>query len=546
MTQNQGGMDWWVVKLDTSRNITWQKSLGGTGDEQANKLLETPSGGLIVAGYTSSNDGDVQSNQGQDDFWVVEFDAQGNVLWEETYGGSGIDKAWSVTPAIDNGWIISGESASADGDISNHTGADSIADMWVIKIDSVGGLVWEKSLGGTNSENCFSSILTSDGHYLLSGETRSNDSIISGFHGSVDIWMVKLNAQGQVVWANAYGSSGWNTTAQVIENAAGNYSLLAFAQNADGDISGNNGMVDYWFMTIDPFGQILYEVNLGGTLDDYFSCLLEDINGGFVLGGCSVSSDGDVSTNMGNFDVWTAKIDVCPVIDPQLVLQQPPCFGDSSGSAMVSPVGGVAPHSVQWSTGDTTDMINNLPLGTYSVLINDIMNCEVIDSFSIIWPAQLVTTVSAIGASCHGCPNGSAQVMVNGGTPPYNYQWSNGSLADTAGGLTSGTYYISIADANDCHLVDSIWVGLALGMTSLVLQDHLLQWFTYPSGVKSVKNVSGAPVLFELFGVSGQLLVSVELNADEVHEISQVHSFSTLYLFRVSSSKVFQTGKTWY
>src|SRR5207247_1541524 len=139
--------DAWIVKLDVSGNLLWEKSLGGSGDDYAYSIQQTNDDGFIVAGSSPSNDGDVSGNHGHTDFWIVKLDEDGNLLWQKSFGGSDYDQAKSIQQTVDGGYVVAGYSYSTDGDVSINHGAN---DYWIVKLDTIGNLVWQKSLGGSN------------------------------------------------------------------------------------------------------------------------------------------------------------------------------------------------------------------------------------------------------------------------------------------------------------------------------------------------------------------------------------------------------------
>src|SRR5690606_36383484 len=150
---NHGNFDCWIVRLDNIGNIQWQKSLGGSQEDSSGQIQQTFDGGYIMVGYSRSNNGDVSGNHGHYDYWVVKLDMSGNIQWQKSLGGSGVDMAHSIQQTIDGGYIVAGLSQSNDGDVTgNHGGAD----YWIVKLDDNGNIDWQKSFGGTGSDNAYS------------------------------------------------------------------------------------------------------------------------------------------------------------------------------------------------------------------------------------------------------------------------------------------------------------------------------------------------------------------------------------------------------
>jgi hypothetical protein len=188
---NGNNMDFWIIKLDATSNIIWQNTYGGSGIEWARDVQQTSDGGYIIVGSTASNDGDVSNNYGETDFWVLKLDALGNIEWEKSYGGSQFDVAFSVQQATDGGYVIAGETSSDDNDVSGNPGSN-IYDYWVIKITTTGDLSWQTCLGGSGNDHGRSIVQTSDEGYAVAGYAFSNNYDVSGNNGRWDFWIVKL------------------------------------------------------------------------------------------------------------------------------------------------------------------------------------------------------------------------------------------------------------------------------------------------------------------------------------------------------------------
>ncbi len=186
-----GSFDSWVVKLDSVRDTVWTKCLGGTSWDQAGCIRKTSDGGYISAMYSNSDDGDVKTNHGGFDFWIVKMNSSGDILWTKILGGSYDEKPYYITETNDNGYIVAGYSGSDDGDVTGNMGGD---DAWIVKLNQNGEKLWDKCLGGWDQDEAHCIIQTDDGGYLVAGTTRSQDGYVTGHHGETDIWVVKLSS----------------------------------------------------------------------------------------------------------------------------------------------------------------------------------------------------------------------------------------------------------------------------------------------------------------------------------------------------------------
>ncbi len=305
VSQNYGGNDYWIVKLDEIGNIEWEKSLGGSGEDIATDLLQVSDGGYIVVGYSSSNDGDVSQNYGGSDYWIVKLDDVGNIEWEKSLGGSREDIATSLHQTSDGGYIVAGHSSSNDGDVSGNQGG---YDYWIVKLDNAGNLRWEKSLGGNGDDMVYTVQQTSDGGYVLAGESNSESGDVSGNHGLIDAWIVKLDNSGNLEWQKSLGGSSYDAAVSIRQVPDGGYILSGYTASNDGDVSGNHGSHDFWMVKVDHTGNMLWQKTLGGSNVDIalYNSLTND--GGFIMAGASLSNNGDVSGNHGEFDYWIVKL----------------------------------------------------------------------------------------------------------------------------------------------------------------------------------------------------------------------------------------------
>lgn len=306
---NKGGKDVWVVKLDALGNKVWQKTYGGSLDDVGYAIIQTTDGGYLVAAQTQSNDGDVSLNHGGTDDWIIKLDANGSLLWQKTYGGSSSESVNYILPTPDGNFMISASSGSADGDLSavvHHGGNDA----WLFKIDGSGTIVWQKEYGGSGGEGSGTVFNTSDGGYIFSTTTSSNNGDVLGNHGYVDTWVVKLTAAGNIVWQKCYGGTDMDNALVRNINSSGQILVVGYSMSKVGrgsDILNNKGGEDFWTLLLDANGQILKSNNLGGSSSDTGEGAIPTPDGGYIGVGRTESNDGDVSGNHGLNDIWVVK-----------------------------------------------------------------------------------------------------------------------------------------------------------------------------------------------------------------------------------------------
>ena len=273
--------------------IEWQRSLGGSGEDVVySSIQQTSDDGFIVAGRSTSNDGDVSGAHGSSDYWVTKLDSSGNLLWQKTLGGMATDIAYSVQQTSDGGFIVAGHSTSSDGDVLS--GNKGGFDQWITKLDASGNLLWENSMGGSADDHALDIQETSDGGFLVIGESQSSDGdVLSGNKGGFDEWITKLDASGNLLWEKSFGGSADDGVRSARQTSDGGFIIAGRSASSDGDVlSGNKGGLDQWITKLDASGNLLWEKSFGGSADDNASSVQQTSDGGFIVAGYSYSSDG--------------------------------------------------------------------------------------------------------------------------------------------------------------------------------------------------------------------------------------------------------------
>jgi hypothetical protein len=245
-----GNSDYWVVKLTNSGNIVWQKCLGSYSSDGLNSIKQTSDGGYILNGQIQANDGDVTGHHGDFDYWVVKINSTGVIEWQKTLGGTGWDTGVDVIQNSEGDYIVTGYSSSNNGDISgNHGGGDA----WIVKLSATGNMVWQKSLGGTGDDYLYHIQQTADGGYLFSGDSSSNDGQAPFNHGSsysLDCWIVKTTSTGDFEWGKLLGGSGTDTAVSLIHTLDGGYAVSGYTNSVNGDITSNHGTREGWIVKL--------------------------------------------------------------------------------------------------------------------------------------------------------------------------------------------------------------------------------------------------------------------------------------------------------
>ncbi len=229
--------------------IEWQKCFVGSDTESPRNIVTNRDGGYTLAGVSYGqvsgyHPGTCWSGLPCPDFLVVNIDSSGNQRWAKCFGSTGYDDAYSIAPAWDGGSIVCGVTDSNDGDVSGNHGS---GDAWVIKLDSLGNLQWQRCYGGSGAEIAFKIIATYDYGYIMAAFSNSKDGDVPGNNNpsttnvSEDVWIVKLDSLGDIQWSKNYGSMSEDWPYDIIQTSDGGYAFLGWTQGGDQDVSGNHG-----------------------------------------------------------------------------------------------------------------------------------------------------------------------------------------------------------------------------------------------------------------------------------------------------------------
>ncbi|MEW6710219.1 MAG: Ig domain-containing protein [Candidatus Riflebacteria bacterium] len=323
LVASNGSYDSFAMKISSADgSVIWSKVYGGTGVDKflAVSKMVFPEPGILVAGTTTSQDGDLSSAgvhyfPDRPDAWVARIDpANGNILFQKAYGGTYNDEAQAL--AIDGSGNIyfAGLSSSTDGDRASGAVSGNgigVSDVWVVKLDSTlatfGNILWQKSYGGSSSDLAHAMKIDNGGNLILSGETSSTD--VSGYHSGTDLWLAKIGADGTLAWQRAFGGTFQEQGFDVQFFADGSYLAVGAAGSSDGDVQGAYGNWDAWMLKVDTTGAVLnWQKPYGGTSSEKFRSVVL-VNGLLTAVGTTNSSDNDLNglRSGTNYDWWMVQ-----------------------------------------------------------------------------------------------------------------------------------------------------------------------------------------------------------------------------------------------
>lgn len=301
--------DFWFLKFDSDNNLEWSKTFGGSDDDRGRDAIQTNDNGFLITGFSRSSDGDVSSNQGNYDFWTLKLDATGTIIWEKSFGFSGSDQAYVVKETTDNGFLLGGSlDVSASGGQGNSKSRHAGGDFWLIKIDENGAKLWSRYFGGLFTDTLYDIEETNNGDYLLVGSSDSSDTDITNNIGDYDFWIVKLDKEGNKIWEKNYGGTQPDEAYTITKTADNQFLIAGNSRSADVNVSQNRGSSDIWLIKINGDGDLIWEKSYGGSNFEIANKIIKGNQGNFYLTGSSRSLDFDVSKNEGNKDIWIIKI----------------------------------------------------------------------------------------------------------------------------------------------------------------------------------------------------------------------------------------------
>lgn len=305
--------DYWLLKFNADDELQWQKTYGGSGDDRGNAIIQTQDGGYAILGTSNSNNRDVSGNSGMQDYWLAKLDTNGNILWQKSFGYQGADTGISLIQSNDQGYLISGvldvTASNGEGNTQRTTNRHAGGDYWLIKLDPSGTTEWSKYFGGNFTDTPESAVQTADGGFIIAGSSDSVDTDISGNIGTYDFWVIRISASGNLIWEKSFGGDEIDEAKAIIPSGDGNFIITGDTRSSDFNVSNNNGAADIWLIKISPNADLIWEKTIGGTSFDASRALVKTNDNGFLIAGSSRSSDNDVSENKGQNDAWAIKTD---------------------------------------------------------------------------------------------------------------------------------------------------------------------------------------------------------------------------------------------
>ena len=392
-----GGTDMWVVNLDETGAINWENTIAGYNYDYVRAFCKTTDG-YVLGGNSASNIScdKTDDHYGYDnphDFWVVKIDFSGNIIWQITIGGEDTEGMRSIKPTQDGGFILVGYTySSATFDITEVN--NGYTDIWVVKISALGVIEWQQLIGGSGYEFGTTVCETPQGEFIVGAYSSSN---ISGdktenAKGNYDIWLIKLDADGNTIWDKTIGTTTQDIVYGIIRIFDGNYVLTGYTSIAEADLDKTvvgYGSNDVWIIKFDTNGNIIWQKVLGGSGQEFGYCIQEDADYGLILANGSNSPISGVKTEngIGDYDFWVVKLGP----ECEVFTSYADADGDEFGNLFSDTIACGIPSGYVLNTDDCDDTNGFVFPGTTD-LCNDIDdNCNGVvdeDATELIWYAD--------------------------------------------------------------------------------------------------------------------------------------------------------------
>lgn len=340
---SRGQSDFWIIKLNAKGGEEWQKTIGGSGQDELTCAVRTKDGGFVIGGSSSS---DVSGEKNKDsygamDYWVVKLDNEGKIIWQQSFGGEYNDELRSICLTKDGGFILGGSSNSSD--TGNKTQKNlGENDYWVIKLDKNGNELWQRTLGGKGDDQLNAVLTSSDGNYIIGGNSNSesSDDKKSTNESGTDFWVLKLDKEGKdILWQETYNIAKVDVLTSLVENEdktilLGGYaqgevikrktpikpakiSKKSIASNIEEEPKMKNGTDDYVAIKINEKGEELWRRDVGCEGQDILKKVIETRDGGYLMAGTSktilnadgnAKASGNKGSGKGGNDFWVVKL----------------------------------------------------------------------------------------------------------------------------------------------------------------------------------------------------------------------------------------------
>jgi hypothetical protein len=491
-----GSNDIFIVKLTPAGNLVWAKNIGGANDDKGQSITADASGNVFTTGYFSGTaDFDPAATTftmnglgGQESVFISKLDASGNFIWAKQFNGTtGSPQVFGNGISLDgSGNVYVGGSFTGTIDFDPSASTSTITainmDIFIVKLDGSGNLVWVKTMGGASGSNTANSIAVDASNNVYAtgyfDQTTDFDPSASTFNltstSGVDIFVLKLDGSGNFTWAKKMGSTSGDQGKSIAVSSTGDVYTTGYFSNINNDFDpgastytlNTTGGNTVFLSKLDASGNFVFANSYGGSSSIGWGLAVTSIFDIYTVGNFSQTNDFDPGTGTytlnpnggpGNDDAYVQKLgqSVCPTFSVN---------SSTSSFTLMCAITSLTLNAINTNSTASVTYTWTAPssatttgssyvatvAGTYTISSSaPSSSCMVTQTLSIIQTTGNVNfNVNTTGSTCNN--NGTATVSITGGTGPFTYTWSSGSNTTTASNLAPGTYSLTVEDANQC------------------------------------------------------------------------------------------------
>jgi Secretion system C-terminal sorting domain len=391
ITGYRGNGDIWLLRIDGAGNMLWQKTYGSTQSDGLMSIANTPDGGFIILSTTNGNDGDAPFHYGgffSFDWLVIKTDALGNVQWSKDIGGTGDEQSVGTILSVGDDYYIASGTDSRDYDCTDtawHAGVNTGDDAYLLKLDNTGNVLWSKSYGGGNTDVFYNALYDDrDNTIVMTGSGYSSGYMCADQHGEGDMFTVKTDLDGNIIWHHSFGHKSEETGKCIIKDKGTGYLLYGSIFPSPDTTFGYIGGVDNELISVDKGGNELAYKIFGGKAAELPTSLVPYLNT-YVAVGCSKSATftegtcnnnqksafisylGEWALSASNSNVTaSATISIYPNPSHRSVTISIPGSG-GKGNITITGSNGSAVWEKRTRPGDIDVNVETWPNGTYTV-----------------------------------------------------------------------------------------------------------------------------------------------------------------------------------
>jgi gliding motility-associated-like protein len=473
-----GHREYWIVQIRPDGSKMWEKTFGGDGEDIAFSIVRLPDGNYLIGGHSDSpiSGNKTAPLKGKRDIWLIKIKPNGDVIWDRTYGGNSNDEfpIGMIVTKDDNVVFACGTTSSQNGDISRKLQGSK--DYWMLKISPTNGdIIWEKNFGGEDVDEPRNIIELTDGSIVVCGNSWSTNfgDKTSPNYGQSDYWIIKLDKDGKKLWDKSFGGNSNDFAINLDQNKTGSFLVCGQSLSLP---SGNKedslkGAFDFWILYLKENGDLIWEKNIGGALNDVPFKMVKFKSGSYLICGLSNSNKSfdksdnnrdtrNISIDSLSNDMWAVKINCIFELD----------IGNDTLVCKLNPVtlSAEIPNcrncSYKWNSGETTPSVIVNPTKTTRYKVDIVVNkgCEITDNIDVVvFPSPDSVAYIVTPPRCHDGKDGGVAIdSITGGTPPFTLVLDLDTFRQTRfiNNIKAGKYPVTLIDKKGCTLKSEVTV----------------------------------------------------------------------------------------